>query len=619
MNKRLEEFAARIKPIDDIPRKDRVKPYTVPSASKPVLMRATEPNAPDAEVALEYQGMPLDVSFVPRGSTAIGWRNGRLFLEYHPDLKVYGLGTNTSNSQFWQLSFMPPVQELLQVVINTLKPSPWRLEEPQLPAMYADDEQAQQAQQMLWVWAQYTWSQWTRQGATYNLRDVIEDCLTSALTMGYYLGEGGAYTVEVPGVGQVKVPILPQYRAPFSIREWVCVGDQVAAAVQYDTDSDSYGRTGGGDGNVRTAIPLAQSMHVRHRPTGPSDPEGRPIHRPAYMPLKVMQIIIQMSGLTVEADGVHTRFLSQDKDRPMTRGTDGQPGELDLAEAHLESYAGEGLPYMIGAPGTMLHAVSGLLADLTPQYQLAEKMALSAMGGADKLIAQYGAGSRAAKSEGEKSSRDQLDFFATMVSDGLAQYLDKWARQVFPEVEKYGLCVGVTYAQVEERDNMAYLEGIEKYLEIRDRLPSAMQSKLDEMLDFDAADSAESEAQKAEKEQADEPHQDHQPDSAQLAAQDSYIPPKGVQEAAQRGLDLRREFGRGGTEVGIQRARNLSNGDGISYEVIKKMVSFFARHEKNRGTWEGDETSNGYIAWMLWGGDAGRAWAQTIVDRVEEE
>lgn len=43
------------------------------------------------------------------------------------------------------------------------------------------------------------------------------------------------------------------------------------------------------------------------------------------------------------------------------------------------------------------------------------------------------------------------------------------------------------------------------------------------------------------------------------------------------------------------------------------MVSFFARHEvdKQGAGWGVD--SKGYQAWLLWGGDAGRAWALRLL------
>lgn len=93
-----------------------------------------------------------------------------------------------------------------------------------------------------------------------------------------------------------------------------------------------------------------------------------------------------------------------------------------------------------------------------------------------------------------------------------------------------------------------------------------------------------------------------------------FKPPKGVREAASRGLELRREFGRGGTAIGIARARTLSNGQAVSPDTARRMVSFFARHEsdKREGWGNPEDPSNGYIAWLLWGGEPGKAWANKL-------
>lgn len=101
-----------------------------------------------------------------------------------------------------------------------------------------------------------------------------------------------------------------------------------------------------------------------------------------------------------------------------------------------------------------------------------------------------------------------------------------------------------------------------------------------------------------------------------------FTPPEGAQKAAKDGLELRREHGRGGTEVGVARARDLSNGKSMSPDTINRMVSFFARHEvdkQGKGFKPGTEgyPSNGLIAWKLWGGDAGKAWAEKVKRQME--
>jgi len=101
-------------------------------------------------------------------------------------------------------------------------------------------------------------------------------------------------------------------------------------------------------------------------------------------------------------------------------------------------------------------------------------------------------------------------------------------------------------------------------------------------------------------------------------------PNEAMREEAQRGLDWRREYGRGGTEVGIARARDISNGENLSMETVGRMSSYFARHEVDKeaeGFSPGEDgyPSNGRIAWALWGGDAGQAWANRIMEQEDDE
>jgi HK97 family phage major capsid protein len=96
-------------------------------------------------------------------------------------------------------------------------------------------------------------------------------------------------------------------------------------------------------------------------------------------------------------------------------------------------------------------------------------------------------------------------------------------------------------------------------------------------------------------------------------------PTDGMVEEARKGLDWRSEFGRGGTEVGIARARDIVNRRDLSDSTVRRMKSFFARHEvdkKAEGFRPGEEgyPSNGRIAWALWGGDAGQSFANKYAD-----
>lgn len=82
---------------------------------------------------------------------------------------------------------------------------------------------------------------------------------------------------------------------------------------------------------------------------------------------------------------------------------------------------------------------------------------------------------------------------------------------------------------------------------------------------------------------------------------------------ARRGLRLREKFGRGGTDVGVRRAQQLTERQQLEPADIKSMYSYFARHEVDKKTsrhiWGSSENpSAGFIAWLLWGGDEGKDW-----------
>ena len=100
-------------------------------------------------------------------------------------------------------------------------------------------------------------------------------------------------------------------------------------------------------------------------------------------------------------------------------------------------------------------------------------------------------------------------------------------------------------------------------------------------------------------------------------------PNKAMRKEAKRGLDWRAEYNRGGTEVGVSRARDIVNNRNLSMNTVRRMSSFFARHEVDKeaeGFSPGEDgyPSAGRIAWALWGGDAGRSWANRILAEEDE-
>jgi hypothetical protein len=101
--------------------------------------------------------------------------------------------------------------------------------------------------------------------------------------------------------------------------------------------------------------------------------------------------------------------------------------------------------------------------------------------------------------------------------------------------------------------------------------------------------------------------------------------PVEVAAVAKRGLENRRKYGRGGTLVGARRASQLAGREVVSIETIKRMVAYFERHEVDLEApaarpGHPQYPSAGRIAWDLWGGAPGRAWARrqlAVWERVQ--
>ncbi len=105
---------------------------------------------------------------------------------------------------------------------------------------------------------------------------------------------------------------------------------------------------------------------------------------------------------------------------------------------------------------------------------------------------------------------------------------------------------------------------------------------------------------------------------------ETYSPPAGARAAARKAIKFK-EDGKAkgaGTAVGWTRARQLANGESLSLSTVKRMYSYFSRHEvdKKGKNWANQsDPSNGYIMWLAWGGDAGYSWSRRIVNRMRDK
>ena len=103
-------------------------------------------------------------------------------------------------------------------------------------------------------------------------------------------------------------------------------------------------------------------------------------------------------------------------------------------------------------------------------------------------------------------------------------------------------------------------------------------------------------------------------------------PNAGMAAAAQQGLDWRAEGlgGEGLVEATISDARKMANREALSESKVRRMPAWFARHAVDLEAPQNDPDNKDYpgagrVAWQLWGGDAGRSWADVKVRQLDEE
>ncbi len=104
-------------------------------------------------------------------------------------------------------------------------------------------------------------------------------------------------------------------------------------------------------------------------------------------------------------------------------------------------------------------------------------------------------------------------------------------------------------------------------------------------------------------------------------------PNAGMAAAAQQGLDWRNDgFGGDGlVEATIVDARKMANREPLSESKVRRMPAWFARHAVDLEAPQNNDPDNedypgaGRVAWQLWGGDAGKRWAERKVSELENE
>jgi hypothetical protein len=122
-----------------------------------------------------------------------------------------------------------------------------------------------------------------------------------------------------------------------------------------------------------------------------------------------------------------------------------------------------------------------------------------------------------------------------------------------------------------------------------------------------------------------EDHDMEDEDMEYMSKAETYSPNEGMKAAARRALKWKKD-GKAtgaGTAVGWGRATDIAAGRSMSLSVVRRMFSFFSRHEEaSKGGKDFNNTSNpsnGRIMWDAWGGNAGFAWSRAIVNRMRDK
>jgi HK97 family phage prohead protease len=104
----------------------------------------------------------------------------------------------------------------------------------------------------------------------------------------------------------------------------------------------------------------------------------------------------------------------------------------------------------------------------------------------------------------------------------------------------------------------------------------------------------------------------------------SMRPTSGMASAARRGLKLHEEgkSGDGLKPETVARANRLAKREEMNADWIREMNAWFSRHEsasKSPGWDTPGEEKPGFVAWLLWGGNAAKNWSARKVKELEGE
>jgi phage gp29-like protein len=297
--------------------------------------------------------------------------------------------------------------------------------------------------------------------------------------------------------------------------------------------------------------------------------------------------------------------------------TDGSEGAMDAAEAMLENVGSTGSA--VTGPGVKLNILDGVsgAADSMPQSHLmdvADRACDILLLGQTLTTDNTGTGSRALGEVHEGIRVEVIQSVASWVASIITE-------QLIPAIVRMNFgavpAEDMPYAEIvipRAKDAKAAAERFKILVETGVKMPARWVYE-----ELEIPEPVDGEAIFGEEEDP-EPLLD--PLTAAREDEIDLRPTEEMARAAQDALDIRRTkpvSERGMTAVGLARARDIINRTNLTPDTVKRMVSFFARHEvdKQGETW--GAKGKGWQAWNGWGGDAGKKWAESKLKQIEAE
>lgn len=385
------------------------------------------------------------------GQPGVPMAGGVIRLEKHSDLaSMWARGRGGDPGVYWGLQNLPQVQAAINRPVRTLAATPVRWERPELPEWASEVDRTEAEIQFEWAqkatrWTPAQWAQFARES--------LKTTVVTGFCPFELVGEEREFSVG--GVdGKWICPLPPEWRAPWSVRYWLTLREDLQGVVFDFYQSSDYQ---GHHGESLVAIPAEKLLLVTSERVG-SNWEGYSWLRPIYNHLLMLRQAYQLQALAVEVHGVGELFFLMSEDSP------GNPNDVAALKAYLGSRKAESAPGAILPHGItpMWSSPDSNIPDLTPVFESLERAIAIALDSDDRLIALQQAGSFAARETASADARDSYDYiFQSFIAHPLEEMLRRFIRLNFPGHDRVW-CPRLAYGQVEERDMGAYVETVSK-------------------------------------------------------------------------------------------------------------------------------------------------------------